>query len=67
MWYLNSEEGEFYDLINDPDEVNNLWFEPEHKEERDIIVDEIRNRTMSGMLASRQTPTPKPQVAMPVD
>ena len=67
VWYLNSEEGEFYDLTNDPDEVNNLWFEPEYKEERDLIVDEIRNRTMSGMLASRQTPTPKPQVAMPVD
>ena len=67
VWYLNSEEGEFYDLKNDPDEVNNLWFESDYKKERDLIIDEIRNRTMSGMLASRQIPTPKPQVAMPID
>ena len=67
VWYLNSDDGEFYDLKNDPDEINNLWFDPAHKKERDIIVDKIKNRTLSGMLASRQIATPKPQTAMPIN
>ena len=67
VWYLNSDDGEFYDLKNDPDEINNLWFDPDHKKERDIIVDKIKNRTLSGMLASRQIATPKPQTAMPIN
>ncbi|MBL6864673.1 MAG: hypothetical protein ISQ90_07770, partial [Rhodospirillales bacterium] len=67
VWYLNSDDGEFYDLKNDPDEINNLWFDPVHKKERDIIVDKIKNRTLSGMLASRQRATPKPQTAMPIN
>ena len=37
------------------------------KNEPNLIVDKIRNRTLSGMLASLQVSTPKPQVAMPVD
>ena len=67
VWYLNSNDGEFYDLKNDPNEVNNLWFNPDHTKERDVIVDKIKNRTLSGMLASRQIVTPKPQTAMPIN
>tara|TARA_E500000331_G_scaffold277341_1_gene270059 strand:- start:1819 stop:2184 length:366 start_codon:yes stop_codon:yes gene_type:complete len=67
VWYLNSDDGEFYDLKNDPNEINNLWFDPACKKEKDIIVEKIINRTLSGMLASRQVATPKPQTAMPVN
>ena len=67
VWYLNSDDGELYDLKADPGELNNLWFAEEHKQTRDIMVDEIKNRTLSGMLASSQVATPKPQGAMMVD
>ena len=67
VWYLNSDEGEFYDLKADPQETNNLWFLDSYQQIRDSIVDKIRNRTISGMLASSQMATPKPQGAMPVD
>lgn len=32
VWYMNSDEGELFDLKNDPHEYNNLWDNPEYTE-----------------------------------
>jgi arylsulfatase len=66
VWYLNQQDGELYDLNADPEEIQNLWFSPSHQKLRDRLVDQVRDRTISGMLASRRVPTPKPQGAMPI-
>ena len=32
VWYMNSDEGELFDLQNDPHEYNNLWSNPDFKD-----------------------------------
>lgn len=32
VWYMNSDEGELFDLLNDPGEYNNLWSNPDYQE-----------------------------------
>ena len=64
VWYANEEDGELYDLQSDPEEVRNLWFSMAHQDLRDRLVEEIRDRTVSGMLRGQHVPVPKPQQPM---
>lgn len=32
VWYMNTDEGELFDLEKDPHEYNNLWFNPDFKD-----------------------------------
>ena len=64
VWYANEEDGELYDLQSDPEEVRNLWFSMAHQDLKDRLVEEIRDRTVSGMLRGQHVPVPKPQQPM---
>lgn len=64
VWYADEEDGELYDLRNDPDERDNLWFDPRHLQRRDQWIDEIKNRVVMGMLQSRKGLVQKPQQPM---
>ena len=65
VWYLNEDDGELYNLQSDPAEVHNLWFNEDHTDLRDKLVDELRDRAISGMANSRQGQILKPQQPMP--
>lgn len=65
VWYAGEDDGELYDLRADPDERDNLWFDPRHAERRDRWIDEIKDRAVLGMLKGRQVELPKPQQPMP--
>lgn len=41
---LNTGEGEMYDLSNDPNEMNNLWNNPDHTELQERMVTLLHNR-----------------------
>lgn len=41
---LGSNEGEMYDLVNDPDEMDNIYADPAHAEIRQHLEELIRNR-----------------------
>lgn len=51
-------EGELYDTVNDPHQWHNLWNDPAHRERRDAMVAELRER-----LPQARTPKLQP-VAM---
>ncbi|MBC7380798.1 MAG: sulfatase-like hydrolase/transferase, partial [Burkholderiaceae bacterium] len=57
---LGSEEGQLFDLLNDPDEINNLWNDPQHaamreKLTRDVLQWRMRSsvETMTVMESAR--------------
>ena len=55
--FVDSPEGQLFDLDADPREVSNLWDNPAHAERRREMVEEIlRWRTMTAM-----TPAPLPE------
>ena len=41
--FVDAEAGQLFDLERDPDELNNLWFDPAHEATRDRLIDEILN------------------------
>ena len=41
---LSSSAGELYDLANDPDEMHNLWDEPEAKGLQQALMDRVHAR-----------------------
>ena len=41
VYFLNSEEGQLFDLAKDPDEVNNLWNESDHADRRNDLTRKI--------------------------
>jgi arylsulfatase len=64
VWYLGETYGELYDLQADPLETVNLWEDPRFLDERDLLIQEIKDRIMSGMLHARDTALPTPQQPM---
>jgi len=64
--YPGSDEGELYALQDDPDEINNLWRDPNHRERRDRAVTEILAWSVLGSYQAHRMPTPKPQVPMTI-
>ena len=60
MHILGSEEGQLFDLLNDPDEINNLWNDPQRaamreKLTRDVLEWRMRSsvETMNVMESAR--------------
>ncbi len=41
--YMQRDEFELYDMVNDPDEINNLAGKPEYREKLDIMIEEIKD------------------------
>ena len=39
--FVDSDNGQMFDLENDPDELTNLWHDPEYAETRAYLIDEI--------------------------
>ena len=51
--FLDSPEGQLFDLENDPDEVRNLWSDANHIDQRRALLDELREwRIRSGVHAA---------------
>ncbi|MDE0335531.1 MAG: DUF4976 domain-containing protein [Defluviicoccus sp.] len=42
--HQNVEWGELYDLIHDPDEIENLWDDPAHRETRAALTERMLRR-----------------------
>ena len=40
--FLDEEEGQLFDLNNDPQEAVNLWNEPDHQKTRQELLDNLR-------------------------
>jgi hypothetical protein len=48
--FIDSDDGQLFDLVTDPKEQNNLWNDPEHAQTRaDMIIDILKWRSESGM------------------
>lgn len=48
--FIDSDEGQLFDLANDPKELNNLWSDPDHQATKRRLIDEIlRWRTESSL------------------
>lgn len=62
--YLDDENGELYDLRNDPGETTNLW----HKSVpgRDKMIDDCLRWSLGGALKANRRPTRAPQKAMAI-
>jgi len=65
VWYAGEKDGELYDLRADPEERENLWFDPRHAERKERWIDEMKDRMVLGMLKGRQVVLPTPQQPMP--
>ena len=45
--YMGNDWGELYDLIDDPDEIINLWDDPAHKQTRSDMLEGLARRQLA--------------------
>jgi arylsulfatase len=64
--YLDDENGELYDMRQDPDEKSNLWHQPEVRDRRDRMIVETLRWCVGGSLAANRRPGRAPQKPMRV-
>ncbi|MBT6414674.1 sulfatase family protein [Candidatus Puniceispirillum sp.] len=64
--YPGSEEGELYNLTEDPRELKNLWNEPDLREQRKDAAIEILSWSSLGNFRGHRPPPKKPQVPMKI-
>ena len=67
-YYTGREYGELYDRTNDPEERNNLWFLPEHREIRNELERELLEEvlcTLDILPVRHQKPVPIPKKWIP--
>jgi len=64
VYYLGEPDGELYDMQDDPQELANLWHDPEHLALRESMVKELLEWSLRGAVLGGQPPTPKPQQPM---
>ncbi len=66
VWYAGADDGELYNIKADPDELNNLWFEPTYQQIRDDFVAAIQQRTLMGFINAQKKSLPTPQQPMKI-
>jgi arylsulfatase A-like enzyme len=64
--YPGSEEGELYNLTEDPRELKNLWSEPSLREQRKDAAIEILSWSSLGNFRGHRPPPKKPQAPMKI-
>ena len=64
--YPGAEDGELYDLANDPGEVQNLWHDPKMLEQRKDATIEILSWSNLGNFRGNRPPPKKPQAPMKI-
>ena len=64
--YPGSEEGELYNLTEDPRELKNLWNEPDLREQRKDAAIEILSWSSLGNFRGHRPPPKKPQAPMKI-
>ncbi len=64
--YLDDEDGELYDLRNDPGEADNLWNNPANRQMRDKMIAQTLRWSVDGSLKGNRRPTRTAQKPMPV-
>jgi arylsulfatase A-like enzyme len=64
--YLDDDNGELYDMRQDPAERNNLWHHPELLGRRDRMITETLRWCVGGALAANRRPGRAPQKPMPI-
>ena len=40
--FVDEDEGQLFDLVNDPDEVKNLWHSADHDDQKQAMLEELR-------------------------
>jgi arylsulfatase A-like enzyme len=65
--YPAEDDGELYDLVNDPGETKNLWHDPVHRQMRDDAVRDVLAWSALGTFRANRPKTPKPQAPMKVN
>ena len=51
--FVDSENGQLFDLENDPNELNNLWHDPDYQEKRAWLINEILNWRLESSLKTQ--------------
>lgn len=64
--YPGTDEGEIYDLGEDPGETRNRWRDPAFGARRDRAIAEILEWSVLGSYRAHRRPTPRPQAPMAV-
>jgi len=64
--YPGSDDGELYDLTNDPNEIQNLWHDPKILEQRKDATIEILSWSNLGNFRGNRPPPKKPQDPMKI-
>ena len=67
VWYLDEPDGELYHLLEDPDEVINLWTIREYAEKREELLRDLQEWAIRGMLHTRMGESRSPQMPMSTD
>ena len=66
VWYLGEDNGEFYDLQEDPNELHNLWNSRGHADMRTAREALIQEEMIRNMVQAQSRPMEKPQPYMEI-
>ena len=65
--YPGEDDGELYDLVNDPNETKNLWRDPAYRQQIDQAVTEVLAWATLGNFRSNRPKPLKPQSPMKIE
>ncbi|MFT5496470.1 MAG: arylsulfatase [Kiritimatiellia bacterium] len=51
--FLGEDDGQLFDLVNDPTEVKNLWNDPAHAEQKRTLLDQLREWRIASDLKTK--------------
>lgn len=61
VYYQDSPDGELYDLNADPDEIDNLWRDPDQLERRDALTRKVQDWIIGNMRRAHMPASRRPQ------